>query len=146
MDTRPRCQALRKDGTPCRAAALPGETLCWVHSPTTAEARREACQAGGRTRLHRRATLTGEVPNIVFHGTQDVLDLLADTASQCRRGELDCKVSNCLGYLASVALRALSEGETERRLEALEEQLGRLVPAGRNGHAAQGPRPAQPVG
>jgi hypothetical protein len=91
--------------------------------------------------------LTEEAPDLVFHGTQDVLDLLADTASQCRRGELDCKVSNCLGYLASVALRALSEGETEKRLEALEEQLARLVPAsGRNGHAPRGPRPVEPVG
>jgi hypothetical protein len=142
MDTRPRCQALRKDGTPCRAAALPGETLCWVHSPTTAEARREACQAGGRTRLHRRATLTGEAPAVQLHKLADVLGLVSETVSEARRGNLDCKVANVCLYRCSIAHRVIAD-DVERRVEQLEEAVRQLQAAAatRNGHAS-----ARPVG
>jgi hypothetical protein len=42
-----RCTATRSDGRPCGARALPGETLCWAHSPSLADKRRAAREAGG---------------------------------------------------------------------------------------------------
>jgi len=40
--------------------------------------------------------------------------------SQVRRGELDPKVANTLGYLFSLYIKIKSDLETERRISALE--------------------------
>ena len=46
--------------------------------------------------------------------------LLAATINQVRRGDLDPKVANTVGYLAGMLLKALDAGALEDRLLALE--------------------------
>ena len=41
-----------------------------------------------------------------------------------RKGQLDPRVSNAIGYLAGILLRALEQGPTEERLARLETTLG----------------------
>jgi hypothetical protein len=51
--------------------------------------------------------------------------LLGDSINQIRRGELDPRVANAMGYLASVLLKALQQGPIEERLACLEAILVR---------------------
>jgi hypothetical protein len=118
------CSATCRGGKPCRAPAL-SDGLCFVHSPITAEARDRTRRENGRARMRRLAVLP-DAPDITVAGPQEVLAVLAATMSQVRRGELDVRVANCLGQLASVALRAIELGDTARRLRELEEELAKL--------------------
>jgi len=50
--------------------------------------------------------------------------LLAESINAVRKGRLDPRVSNAVGYLAGVLQRALEQGPTEERLARLETILG----------------------
>jgi hypothetical protein len=69
--------------------------------------------------------------DVTFKSMADVTELLAATASGVRRGQLDCKVGNCLTYIAATALKAIQQGDLERRLAEIEAQLA--AAAGGNG-------------
>ncbi len=56
----------------------------------------------------------------------DVVYLLAATASQVRRGEIDVKIGNILTYIAGTALNAVLKGDLEKRLAAMEMALAAL--------------------
>ena len=56
---------------------------------------------------------------------KDISALLGDSINRLRRGELDPKVANAVGYLSSVLLRALEQGPVEERLARLEAVLGK---------------------
>jgi hypothetical protein len=48
--------------------------------------------------------------------TTDVSAFLSDTINRLRRGQLDPRVANAMGYLTSVLLRSLEQGPIEERL------------------------------
>ena len=50
----------------------------------------------------------------------DVISPLGETINQVRRGDVDPRVSNAVGYLTNVLLKALEQGNLEERLNALE--------------------------
>jgi hypothetical protein len=54
---------------------------------------------------------------------KDVSAFLADSINQLRRGQLDPRVANGVGYLSSVLLRALEQGPLEERLAKIEAAL-----------------------
>jgi hypothetical protein len=126
-----RCTATRTDGQPCEAPARPGRSYCAFHDPELAEQRADARRRGGQRRSQKAAVLSSDAPDLPLQTVGDVTRLLADTINQCRRGQLDPRVGNCLGYLASVMVRAIEGSETERRLAAIEEQMAQTRPAGR---------------
>jgi hypothetical protein len=74
----------------------------------------------------RPAAVLPEAEDVTFKGMADVTELLAATASGVRRGQLDCKVGNCLTYIAATALKAIQQGDLEQRMARLEEQLAAL--------------------
>jgi len=49
--------------------------------------------------------------------------LLAETINQVRRGEVDPRISNAVGYLAGILLKAKEKDEIEQRLARLESIL-----------------------
>ena len=53
----------------------------------------------------------------------EVAELLGETINQVRRGEIDLRVSNAIGYLAGVLLSAIEKGSLEERLATLEAVL-----------------------
>jgi hypothetical protein len=69
-------------------------------------------------------TLPFDAPDHPLGTTNDVSTLLADSINQLRRGQLDPRVANAMGYLATVLLRALEQGPLEERLTKIEELLG----------------------
>jgi len=68
-----------------------------------------------------------ETPDAPLQSSRDVSVFLAESINAVRKGELDPRVANAVGYLASIQLRALEQGPTEQRIAALEMTLG-LVP------------------
>lgn len=112
------CAATKGDGTACGAAALPGLHHCFFHSPKHATARHKAQSAGGRA--NKMTTLPADAPDVKVEDGADVVKLLCQTINQVRRGELDPRVANAVGYLANIILAAAGQRELENRLAELE--------------------------
>ena len=120
MKTTPKksCAATKGDGTACGAAALPGSQFCFFHDPAKAAARRKAQSAGGLA--NKMATLPADVPDVIVEDGADVVKLLGATINQVRRGEIDPRVANAVGYLSNIVLSATGQRELESRLAELE--------------------------
>ena len=112
------CQALKLDGSRCQAVTLPGSNFCFFHDPTMKETRQAGRSLGGRQTQMK--TLDPASPDVNIKDCQDVARLLSETINQVRKGVLDPRVANSVGYLANVLIRAAEQGETERRLNELE--------------------------
>ena len=112
------CKGTTADGTRCRANAMTGSEYCFFHDPSTAEEREAARQAGGR--VGKTTVLSPDTPDAPLSSMADVVRLLGETINQVRRGEIDPKVANAVGYLASALLRALEQGDIEKRLAQVE--------------------------
>ena len=113
-----KCQGLKLDGSRCQAATLPGTNFCFFHDPTKAKARREAQSLGGRQ--NRMKTLDPAAPDVNVEDCQDVVILISETINQVRKGQIDPRVANAVGYLANVLIRAVEQGEMEKRIAELE--------------------------
>lgn len=112
------CTAKKSDGEPCQAAALPGSDFCFFHDPAKAVARRRAQSLGGRG--NRMVTLPADAPDVKVEDGADVVKLLGATINQVRRGEIDPRVANAVGYLSNIVLAATGQRELESRLAELE--------------------------
>jgi hypothetical protein len=112
------CAATKGDGTGCGAAALPGSHFCFFHDPAKAAARRQAQSAGGLA--NKMATLPADAPDVKVEDGADVVKLLCQTINQVRRGEIDPRVANAVGYLANIILAAAGQRELETRIAELE--------------------------
>jgi hypothetical protein len=119
------CKAAKLDGSRCQASALPGAGFCFFHDPSKAAERREAQALGGRQ--NRMKTLDAGVPAVKIEDCGDVVALISETINQVRRGEIDPRVANAVGYLANVLIKAFEQDELETRVEKLEALLeGRI--------------------
>lgn len=119
-----KCESRKKNGRPCRANAQIGRDTCVFHDPAKAEDGHRARRAGGLTRSRPAAVLPPTTPDHPLAKATDVSKLLADSINQLRRGELDARIANAIGYLASVQLRSFEQGMIEDRLAKVEERLG----------------------
>ena len=68
-----------------------------------------------------------DTPDHPLGNTLDVSAFLADSINQLRRGQLDPRVANAVGYLASVLLRSLEQGPLEERMAKVEAALAQNV-------------------
>ena len=112
------CRAVKPDGSRCRAAALPGSGFCFFHDPAKAEDRRAAQSFGGSQ--NRMKTLAADTPDVTVADCRDVVALISETINQVRKGQVDPRVANTVGYLANVLIKAVEQGELEDRLADLE--------------------------
>lgn len=114
-----RCrQQIPPDGRRCRARRIGGSSYCFFHDPETKTERAAARRAGGLKR--RTATLAEGTPDAPLTDAHDIARMLADTINQVRRGQLDPKVANTVGYVASILLKAIEEGANETRVASIE--------------------------
>jgi hypothetical protein len=115
------CKHVRADGTACKAIATPSG-FCFFHCPDRAEERAAAGRKGGKGKSKRRAVILAmaDAPAITLRTVSDVLGALEGAATDARRGAMDCKLANAVGYLASIALRAIVASDFEERLSRLE--------------------------
>jgi hypothetical protein len=111
-----KCESRKKNGERCGAA----NGLCVFHDPARVSEGRRARRAGGITRSQAAAVLPSDTPDHPLGDTNQVSVLLADSINRLRRGQLDPRVANGMGYLASILLKALESGRIEERLAHLE--------------------------
>jgi hypothetical protein len=119
-----KCTFRKTDGSRCGANAQPANGFCVFHDPERATDGKRARRAGGLNRSRPATVLPADTPDYPLGNTNDVSAFLGDSINRLRRGELDPKVANAIGYLASVLLRALEQGPIEERLAHLEAALG----------------------
>ena len=122
-----KCQFKKGKGKTCSANAQVGKAFCVFHDPAMAAKVQKARQAGGVSRARKIATLAAETPDHPLGDTKDVSALLAVSINQLRRGQLDPRMANAIGYLSSVLLRSLEQGSIEERLAKLEAILGMVM-------------------
>ncbi len=112
------CKQIKADGTRCQANTRTGSEYCFFHDPATAEEQEAARQAGGR--VGKTKALPAETPDVPLSSVAEVVGLLGETINQLRRGEIDPRVANAVGYLSGTLLKALQQGDIEQRLADLE--------------------------
>jgi len=112
------CKARKWDESRCQAAALPGSDFCFFHDPSQAAARREAQALRGRQ--NRMKILDADAPEVKVKHCRDVVAFMSETINQVRKGVIDPRVANAVGYLANILIKAMEQGQLESRIETLE--------------------------
>ena len=120
------CKFVRANGQGCQAGPRRGRPFCFHHDPESVAERDAARQKGGRNRSKPAAVLPAGETDAPLGTTADVVALLGRTINQTRRGEVDAKVANAVGYLSATLLRALEPGEVMRQIEALRREVAEL--------------------
>ena len=115
------CSATKRDESKCNAAAIPGSEFCFFHDPSNAKKRREAQAKGGRQ--NRMKTLEFTVPDVNVEDCGDAIALISETINQVRKGQIDPRVANSVGFLANILIKAVEQNKLETRIEQLEELL-----------------------
>ena len=108
------CVSTRRDGAPCTAKAG-ASGYCIGHDPGAQDARRKGGHA--QSRAERAAKL---LPARL----QPMVSLLEDALGEVHRGELDPRAASAMASLAGALVRAMTAGELEERLRALEDRGG----------------------
>ena len=103
-------------GTGRRVRPRPGlRAYCIGHAPGAQDARRKGGHA--KSRAERAAKL---LPARL----QPMVSLLEDALGEVHRGELDPRAASAMASLAGALVRAMTAGELEERLRALEDRGG----------------------
>lgn len=118
-----KCEFWKKNGERCGSDSQTGKSVCVFHDPARASEGRRARRAGGIARSRVAAVLPPDTPDHPLGNANDVSTLLTDSINRLRRGQLDPRVANAMGYLTSVLLRALEQGPVEERLARIEAAL-----------------------
>ena len=117
-DSGGKCIQRKKAGARCNARPMEHSEFCFFHDPARAKERARAQRAGGLR--NRAVALPSSVPDAPLADLRDVVRLVADTINQVRRGEIDPRIANSVGFLAGILIKAWDRGEFEARLKALE--------------------------
>jgi hypothetical protein len=112
------CRYKKRDGKACRANATAPSRFCFFHDPDRAADRLQAQRAGGLR--NKAVSLSADTPDCNLKNAGDVIALLGTTINQVRRGQVDQRVANSVGYLSGILLKALEVGALERRVADLE--------------------------
>jgi hypothetical protein len=112
------CNATKSDGSNCQAAALSDSDFCYFHDPTQAQKRKEGQAEGGRQQ--RLKTLDVTVPDVNVEDCGDAIALISETINQVRKGKIDPRVANSVGFLANILIKAVERNKLEARIEHLE--------------------------
>ncbi len=110
-----RCDATRKDGSPCTAQAQAGGAYCWGHDPRLAARRRESSARGGANKATSKR-LGKRMPATL----RPVLDTLYGALAGLEEGTTDPKTATAMASVAGAIMRLYEGSEMESRLAALE--------------------------
>jgi hypothetical protein len=114
------CTAAKPGGERCEAVCRQGTDHCSFHTPEFGALMRDARVAGGSARAKPAAAVGADVPDVEIATAAQIVALLGDTINRVRRGGLDPKIANAVGYLAAIALRGIEVGGLEERLAHIE--------------------------
>ena len=115
------CRGTKPDQSNCQAPALPGSEFCFFHDPSKAEKRREAQARGGRQ--NHMKTLDAAAPDVKVEDCRSAISLISETINQVRKGQIDPRVANSVGFLANILIKAVERDKMETRIDQLEALL-----------------------
>ena len=116
------CKARNRTGQRCNGNAG-ADGYCFTHSPNKAAERSAARKLGGYHRNMAAARVSGDTP-IVIASMADVLALINATIADTWQQDNGAARSRALLACADIAIKALTVGEFEARLAALERGQG----------------------
>ncbi|MCJ7459876.1 MAG: Mcm10/DnaG-type zinc finger protein [candidate division Zixibacteria bacterium] len=114
------CKFIKDDGESCQAPVIEGSEYCFFHHPGKVVERLEAASRGGKSRVK-----VLDQSDIKIKSLTDVVRLLEQTVNQVRTGLIDVRISNSIGLLSNVLVRAMEQEILERKLDMLEKQIGK---------------------
>lgn len=112
------CSFAKHNGERCRANATTTSEFCFFHDPECSAERHKAQQAGGLR--NRPAVLSVETADYPLNSVSDVMTILGKTINEVRKGLIDPRVANAVGYLSATLLKAQELGNLEQRVSTLE--------------------------
>ena len=119
-----RCNALTKEGRPCRGRVLPGRSYCMSHDPEHADQRAAGQRKGGEARANARRAAKAWAAM----GEQITPDQLPGILRACmfsvKTGALEPAQATAIAGLARTAVSITNEIELEQRIAALERASG----------------------
>lgn len=68
-------------------------------------------------------TLETTAPDVKIQDCGDAIALLVQTINQVRKGEIDPRIANSVGFLANILIRAAEQERLETRIKQLETLL-----------------------
>lgn len=121
------CAHIKADGVACRAHSMTGAQYCYTHNPAVDPAEKsEAKRRGGLVGLGR--SLPIDTPRVPLKTVADVTTFLESVVNMTITGVLDVKRANAVGYLSNILMRAIVDGELEKRVDAMEAKMEALGP------------------
>ena len=126
------CKANTRKGKHCKSPPQIGLQYCFFHDPVNSENRKAASSKGGKR--GKMSTLPPQTPNHVIKSARDVVNLLSESVSQVRRGEIDPRIAHAVGYLSGIILKAREQSDLEERLDNLESALNSPELEGKKWH------------
>lgn len=127
-----RCKSKTRNGKQCKSRPQIGIDLCFFHNPANSEKRQAASSKGGKR--GKMSILPPQTPNHVIRSARDVVNLLSESVGQVRRGEIDPRIANAVGYLSGIILKAREQSDLEERLNNLESALNSPELEGKTWH------------
>jgi hypothetical protein len=111
-----RCHAPRRDGTPCRAAALDGD-YCFAHSPARADQRAQARRQGGLNRANAVRLRALVLPRLI-----PIFDALERAIEEVHSGAVEPARVTAMATTVRALVAVLTAGELEERVRRVEEK------------------------
>jgi hypothetical protein len=109
------CTYIKADGTQCNAQAMTQSEFCFSHDPETQEDKELAVRKGGLAPKGKEEPL----PPMPITNPTEILALIHDTINRVRTSPMTHHKANCIGYLASIALKTMEVGELDEKLELI---------------------------
>ena len=116
-----RCNATRRDGQPCAAAARPSG-YCLAHDPALAHARAQGRHGDGANRSHATRLPAAVPPDAMPARLREVLNQLIWALDETYGGQLEPQVARAMATLSGAIVRMYEIGELAGRVQALEER------------------------
>ncbi len=113
-----RCQAITKNGSPCGATPVPGDTLCAWHAPSWEEKRRAWSRKGGEARSNK-SRAKKQLPDNVMTPSE-LQGLLGLVLKGVVAGKIAPSVGNAVANLGRTIIATQEAAEFDARLATLE--------------------------
>ncbi len=111
-----KCQFIKQNGKRCEAFALKDGQFCYFHSQDMVEKREESIKRGGDS--PKRSYVVDD--EIKLDTPDKVRELMERTIKNMNQNKISVNMANATGYLANISLKAIEQGDLERRIATLE--------------------------
>lgn len=116
-----KCCYIKPDNEQCAANAMIGSKFCFSHNPETKEEKIAAVIKGGKALKKNHNAL---LP-VLLEQPKDTINLLTTTINEVRKGSIELKIANCVGYLSGHLIKAFEITDLEDRVSKIEKTINK---------------------